>query len=121
MRLGTETGSVINHLLAGSGMPEIGGPATILLWTDRKPGTVIEWDGKIAAVQLDDYRRIDSNGMSESQEYEYTSNPNNPICYFRLGKNGWESVWRNELTNRWKKQSGGVFFGERERYLDFTF
>ena len=114
MKLGTETGSLINHLMAGENapMPVVGGPATVLSWSDRKPGTVIGWD---------DYTRTDSNGMSEDQDYEYTRNPNNPICCFRRDANGWVAIYRNELTGRWKKTSGSVYFGKRERYYDFSF
>jgi hypothetical protein len=39
-------------------------------------------------VQEDDARRIDRNGLSEQQVYEYTPNPNGHRRIFRKMKNG---------------------------------
>lgn len=125
MKLGTETGSLINHFMGGSNVsPQIGMGATLLSWTDRDPATVIAYDmvKQIVTVQEDSYKRIDSNGMSEAQEYEYTPNPKGSIHNFRWGKKGWERVTYNPETNRWKKShSGGLHTGTRERFYDFSF
>mgnify|MGYP001576962564 CR=1 FL=1 len=41
LRAGTQTGSLINHLMSGSkgAEPEVGMGATILGWSDRHPAT----------------------------------------------------------------------------------
>jgi hypothetical protein len=130
MKAGRDTGSLVNHLISRSrnpAQPEVGGPATLLSWTDRNPGTVISitkvGKAEIIAVQEDHYRRIDDNGLSEVQKYEYSPNINGHVSYFRASKTrGWEQVIRNHETGRWKKISnGGVTFARREKYHDFSF
>lgn len=111
MKLGTETGSLINHIMArGSVMPEIGMGATICGWSDRYPATIVKITKTQVHVQHDDYKRIDSNGMSEQQEYEYTRNTNGPVIVFRLSRGGLRSKSGNYLC-----------VGRRERYYDFSF
>ena len=128
MKLGSETGSLVNHLdsraVIGAPEPVIGMGATLLGWTDRYPGTVIGWDGKILTVQKDNAVRTDSNGMSESQEYEYTPNPQGSVSRFKLDKNG---MWR-EVTTSTKGRTvfcegggSGLMIGHREKYYDFSF
>jgi hypothetical protein len=72
-------------------------------------------------VQEDDAKRIDNNGISESQQYEYTPNPDSPIQYFRNKNDSWESVYFDMDTNRFKKGSGSILIGHREKYYDFSF
>ena len=130
MRLGTETGSLVNHLhsraVIGQPEPTVGMGATMLGWSDRHPGTIIEVFSirrtKFIVVQADKYKRIDKNGMSESQEYEYTPDTEGAKYTFRIGRSGqWEEVYFNE-NKRWVKTSGqGLRIGEREKYYDFSF
>ena len=127
MKLGKHTGSLVNHIYsrAKSPTPEIGMGATLLSWSDRHPATVIDvfTHGKFTyvAVQDDDAKRIDTNGISESQDYEYTRNPNGAIRYFRLKNDTWESVYIDPDTNRFKKGCGSICFGLREKYYDYSF
>lgn len=126
LELGTQTGSLINHMMSmgDSKEPKIGDGATILSWTDRHPATVVSFDKKrsIVGITRDDYRRIDNNGMSECQEYEYTSNPDGPIEYYKKDKNGsWSGVFFNSETKRWNKRGGIIIIGRRDRYHDFSF
>lgn len=120
-----KTGSLINNLLAqNSNKPEVGMGATLLSWTDRDPATVIAWDDKklVVTVQHDDYQRIDKNGFSESQAYEYTQNDTNPTETFKWTKKGWVRIVFNKETNRWNQRpSGGLYVGRRERFYDFSF
>jgi hypothetical protein len=130
LKLGTQTGSLMNHLMSGGrSIPAVGDGATLLHWTDREPATVIEVTTKKSgaievAVQEDKYRRVDSNGMSESQEYAYEPNPNGSISRFRLDpEKGWRALRKNEKGN-WvlvKGGGSGVRFGVREKYHDFSF
>jgi len=127
MKLGTETGSMTNHLYSrmtkGQPEPTVGMGATILMWTDRKAGTVVDVMDNIIAVQEDTAKRVDDNGMSESQEYEYTPNPDAPNTWFRREKAGnWVEVFVNRKTNRWNKGGGrGLRLGERRQYRDVSF
>ena len=113
MKLGTETGSLINHLASRetAPRPEVGMGATILAWSDRYAATItyVSKSGKLVRVQHDRSRRIDDNGgFSENQTYEYSRDSNGIIETFRLGKRGW------------RKQGGGLglLIGHREKHRD---
>lgn len=128
MKLGTQTGSLINHVLSGSttGEPPYAGmPATLLAWSDRYPATVVEVNNlkRYIIVQEDDARRIDRNGLSEQQVYEYTPNPNGHRRIFRKMKNGqWAEHFINPETKRLVKASScGLWLGHREKYEDPSF
>lgn len=127
MRLGTQTGSLVNHIMTNSrsGEPYVGMPATICYWTDRSPATVVEVNmkGRYIVVQDDDYKRVDGNGMSESQVYEYTQNPENYKRIYRKNKKGqWVQQVRNPETGRLNNApSGNLYLGDREKYHDFSF
>lgn len=125
MRLGTDTANLFNHLMAGSKQPEpeVGLGATVLAWTDRYAGTIIETEkrnGAIVAftVQEDIARRTDTNGMSESQNYEYVANPYGTRYRFRR-------VSRGKLKGAWREngKSGGlgVLIGTRAKFHDYSF
>jgi len=94
--------------------PEIGMGVTISVGSDRYPGTIIDVSPskKKITFQHDSYKRIDSNGMSELQEYEYHQDPNGSIEQASLRKNG-----------RWMIVHGKtpVSIGVRNHYHDFSF
>ena len=109
---GTETGSLINHVMSNvaAPTPTKGMGATILRWTDRKAATIIKVTPKTVTVRYDTVKRTDANGMSESQTYEYAPNPAGVIEVFRMTKRG----WRNASGN-------GLGIGYRAEYYDFSF
>lgn len=123
MRLGTDTGSMTNYLMSGTRgapAPEIGMGATVLMWSDRYPVTIVEIErfktgsrkGQISAVlvQEDDVLRIDKNGMSESQQYEFKPNVLNSIQRFKVNKVGAFVCEGRRLRT-----------GERDKYHDYSF
>jgi len=119
--------------------PKVGMGATEYMWTDRHPYSVIQvdkkWKGKnfdIVVIQRDDAKRVDNNGMSESQTYEYTPNKDGKKIYLKglefMHPDGipvkvYHEVRWNEQTNRWNKCLYGtkVGFGHRQHYHDFSF
>ena len=127
MNLGTETGSLVNHVQSRfkASLPTIGDGATLLGFSDRHPATVVEVyrKGKFdyVVVQSDNYERIDNNGMSESQEYRYSRDEDGSLYTFRLKGDSWEAVRLDSVTKRFRKTSGGLRIGVRERYYDFSF
>ena len=130
MKLGTQTASLTNHLYSrmtiGQPDPVVGMGATVLCWTDRHAATVtalLNSSGTIIVVREDYARRIDKNGMSESQEYEYSRNTEGRRYIFRKGAHGdWQQIEINSKTQRWNKVEGpGLRIGEREEYHDFSF
>lgn len=94
--------------------PEVGMGATLMGYTDRYPYTVISvsHNGKRCKVQEDIAIRVDDNGMSECQHYDYTPNPAGEISEISLRKNG-----------AWIEVGGGARFhvGSRRKYHDFSF
>lgn len=115
---------------------KIGDGGTEYMWSDRRPYSVCSvdtnWKNKgfeIIGVQEDNAKRIDSNGMSEDQTYEFTSNPDAPVCFLKSiiieteqGKRKiYEPVHWNEKTNRWNKGGTAVTLGRREKYWDPSF
>ena len=53
--------------------PEVGMGVTMSVGSDSYPGTItrVSKSGKTFWFREDDYKRVDNNGLSESQEYEY--------------------------------------------------
>jgi len=105
-------------------------------WSDRRPYTVCvvhkNWKNKgyeIIGVQEDDAKRTDSNGMSESQTYEYSPNIENVVHYLKSEtietQNGLRKLYQpvrwNPKTNRWNKGGNAVTLGSRNYYYDFSF
>lgn len=115
LKLGTETGSLMNHLMTGPTeiVPEVGMGVTLCGWTDRYAGTItkISPSGKTLTIVEDIAKRIDKNGMSESQTYEYTQDPDGKAMTARKGKRGW----------RVAQMGYGVILGVRKAYYDFGF
>ena len=113
-------GSFQNMMLGGSKsatapeIPAIGDGATLLYWTDRDPATVTRIEkirGRYRVyIRLDKATRLDSNGMSDAQDYEFTPDPDarEEECRFRKG--------------RWETTGGtAVAFGFRSKYYDYSF
>jgi hypothetical protein len=121
MNLGTETGSLVNHVYsrAVQPTPAVGMGATILAWSDRYAGTIIAVhpDGSFD-VQEDKATRTDANGMSESQTYAYEPNPAGRVHKFRVVKRG---KAKGELREAGKRGGYGVMVGVRRKYHDFSF
>lgn len=115
-----QTGSLINLITSNTKnpTPTVGMGATILGWTDRSPATVVDVSksGKSVTVQLDNYQRIDTNGMSECQIYKFSPNPEGSKRTFTIRKNG-----------RWIEEGAGMnsgnclSIGKRDRYYDYSF
>ena len=93
----------------------------------RKDGTITEVFvlGKYTYVKVrqDTSKRIDKNGMSEDQDYEFTPNPNGSESCFRREDDGpWAEVRYNAGTKRYNKSRGhGLRIGARDEYHDFSF
>lgn len=114
-------GSVVNMIYdqpqgRGGHEPAVGDPATILCWSDRHAATVTAVTRfktgtraglvKSITVRPDHAQRIDTNGMSESQEYEYAPDPSRLEQTFRTNKHG---------------RTPGLAIGFREEYYDYSF
>jgi hypothetical protein len=114
---GTQTGSLVNYLMSGEvAKPKVGDGATILCWTDRHAATIVEVSvsGKRVGVVEDEANRVDTNGLSESQEYLFKPGAG-PVRYFTLRKNG--AYVRQGDSLRGQR----LAVGQRSEYRDFSF
>ena len=96
-------------------IPEVGEGATLLMWTDRHACTVYEADEKHLLIREDHVDRVDKNGMSESQEYVYTPNPDGVLSIFKPKLN------KKTGQKTWHSKAGGILLGTRQHYYDFSF
>jgi len=108
------SGSLINDLMTsgtdGAPEPVVGMGVTILMWSDRHPGTIVKVTKSQIHVQGDKATRTDKNGMSEMQIYTFEPNPEAGISIFRKTKKGWKN-------NRGEK----LAIGYRDKYHDYSF
>lgn len=117
MKIGRETNSVMNLVMSGTSgqpSPEVGMGVTELHWTDRHAGTVtwVSKTGKTLRYRLDIAKRVDDNGMSESQTYEYEPDP---TAAERTAR-------QNRRTGAWKMTGGPrLSLGVRRAYHDYSF
>jgi hypothetical protein len=103
--------------LPAAQVPIVGMGATILGYSDRHAATVVRVskNGREIDVVEDVSTRIDKNGMSEDQEYEYSSGNGSPMT-FTLRKN-----------NRWvrggesMRHGSRLTLGVRDSYYDYSF
>lgn len=125
MILGTETGSLMNHLYArgtlGQPTPEIGMGATLLLWSDRHAATItaVEGpaDGWTLTVQRDQARVIKGSEMDGSAEYAYAPNPHGMAYRFRFKDGVWRQL-RSDSNRMIAKGATGLRIGDRREYRD---
>lgn len=117
-RLGSATGSLVNYFHGNASQPEpvVGMAATILSWSDRSPATVIAVKGASITVQADNAKRTDNNGLSESQEYEYSRNPDGATHVYTRRRDG-------SYVRKGSKMRGGprLALGYRSKYRDPSF
>jgi hypothetical protein len=99
--------------------PALGDGATYTVWTDSFACTVIAVSatGKVVTLQRDKATRVDSNGISEAQEYVYEPDPDGETFRVSLRSNGqWKLVGQST-----KEPGGHAHMGVRRRYHDYSF
>ncbi len=114
------TNSVVNLVSARHNAvePAVGMGVTELCWTDRHPWEIIAVkDSRHITIRRLDSKRIDDNGFSESQEYEYYSNPDNRVINLYKDNKG---LWRERIGTRGLGETK-FSVGRAEEYYDFTF
>jgi hypothetical protein len=123
MKLGKDTGSVMNHLVSRSNQePAVGKGATILYWSDRSAYFVdsVSKDGKKVVIERAKAVRTDNYGRSDSQSYEYQRYENQKPMQiaFRHGK--WRIVSK-ELDGKAIYRPINIKFGYMDEYYDYSF
>lgn len=113
--------NINNHLLSGTKgapTPEVGMECTILMWSDRYAGTIVEVrkNGKEVVMQRDKAELTElSRGMSDVQQYTYERNPNTKLEVFTLRKTG-AYVRKGDSLNGTQLR-----IGDRRQYRDHSF
>lgn len=98
---------------------KVGDGATMCVGSDRYAGTIISVKpgrGRVRTVvefQHDNVRRIDNNGMSDSQEWECTPNPQGAIEVFSERRDG---MFREVGSSKGRYLRPG-----RSHFYDFSF
>jgi len=121
MKLGTETGSLMNHLRSNNPTPPVVGKgATELMWTDRHAYFVneVSEDGKMCVIEKARAIRTDDRGMCEAQDYRYERTGHTTELRFKWGK------WRSQGKDAWNKNKWypmNIVFGYMDEYYDFSF
>ncbi len=132
MKLGAETGSLVNHLSSrmtiGAPEPVVGMGATVLGWTDRHAATVIDVavirKQTVVTVQHDDARVVSGSAHDGSAKWETKPDPaGNTRKFSRRSPNDkWHEVSINPDTGRLVKSGGyGLLIGQRDHYRDPSF
>ena len=114
-------GSLNNRIMENcrGDKPEVGMGVTHCGWSDRDPYEIVEVvDDRHIKVRALNYKRIDGNGMSECQEYEYFSNPDAIVETLFKNKKG---KWVRRVGTRGVDNYGGWYIGKAEKYYDFSF
>lgn len=112
-----ETASLISSMMVSSReslFPFVGMGATEICWTDRHAYSVIEVskNGRRVKAQRNKVTRTDTNGMSESQAYQFEPDPTATVLTLSLRKDG-----------RWRRVADTQLFalGHRSEYHDYSF
>ena len=117
MRLFGCINSRIAEAATANRAPEVGMGCTINLHSDCHAATIIDvLSPTRVRVQQDTSKLVSGSQMSESQEYEFTPNPEGTKTTFSKRKNG---LWIEVGSPR----TGGtsLTIGERDEYYDPTF
>lgn len=107
-------GSLTNRIMecVGSEQPYVGMGATELMWSDRHAYTVVKIKSKNRIlVTRDIAKRVDNNGMSECQTYEYTQDKDAEPVELIKTKRGWKMLGCDRR----------FMLGRRDEYFDYSF
>ncbi len=95
--------------------PEVGMGATACYYTDRHAFTIVRVSksGKVFWMRRDNVKRLDFHGMSDGQEYEYTTDPYGKEFRVSLRSDG-----KFKMAN---SHHVTVLVGVRKEYYDYSF
>lgn len=110
-------GSLINQIMDNSWQslePAVGMGATLVCWSDRHAGTIVDVSrtGYRVVWQRDRATRLDSNGMSDSQRYAYSPEPASARETFTRRKDG---------SYRLVGTKQRLLLGVRDEHYDYSF
>ena len=101
----------------------VGDGVTLNYYSDEEPATIVEIDpkGRWIKVQEDNAKRIDNNGMSDCQEYEYSRNPNGYIrTFYKTRKKGF-TLFTDTGRSTYNQYGIYLTLKHRRKYFDYSF
>ncbi len=127
MKLGSQTGSLVNHCLTTGlqTVPVVGMGGSLCFWTDRHAVEVIAWDEKTLTVQVREMTAevVGGSGYGD-EEYKYHQNEKGEVHTYRF-KKGWRKLRNGGKNGKMllcKKGDGpGLSLGRAESYRDPCF
>lgn len=132
MKLGTETGSLFNHLMSNNSVqPEVGKGGTMLHYSDRDAFEVlsVSEDKQSCTIQMYKHERIDDNGMSDCQTYKYET-LEGPIKTLVFNRGSWKEKFQvvdfeKSFYKQFESESAGLCGSQynkvREKYFSDIF
>lgn len=125
LKLGSETGSLVNHLYSrmvdGEPQPYVGMPATLLSWSDRYPATVIDVNVKKAyiVVQQDEVKVTSGSFWEGNAVCEFSPNPEGSQLIYKKNRKGFWVIHEWSEKGRLVQRKGqGLMLGKKEYYYD---
>lgn len=122
--MGNFTNSLVSNIYLSASntpTPEVGMGATIAMWSDRYAATIVEvvrfktgqraGQVKTVVVQRDHVKRVDTNGMSDAQNYQYSPNTQAARQAFNVNSKGQFN----------SKGGDKLIIGVRDEHYDYTF
>lgn len=102
------------HSGSNSLEPVVGMGVTVCYYSERYAGTItrISKSGKSFWFKYDIVKRVDNNGMSDSQTYEYTENPEANEIPVRMNRKG---IYKT------LKSHNPIVLGVRNAFHKFSF
>lgn len=122
MKLGSQTGSLFNHMMSSSNTePVVGSGATILHYTDRSSYFVdsVSIDKKTVIIERASAIRTDDYGMCDIQNYRYERNQNAIPETIRYRYGNWYKVYKNDNKTTYGRIN--IIFGVMREYHDYSF
>ena len=115
-------GNLINRIYENKDFTskiEVGTKMTQYLWSDRLAYEVIEVkDQRHVTVRMLDAKCV---GGAYSNEWELSSNPNNPIKELAMRKNRWYEIYRDKDNHIYHWEKINISFGRADYYYDYSF
>lgn len=100
----------LKHTVTGHTI-KVGDGATRIMYSDRQAFTVVQiCTPQKIVVQRDTATRVDKNGMSTDQIYEFSRNPSGAKVALRLCQSGWQAKGGEPWS-----------VGSRQEYHDYSF
>ena len=102
---------------------KIGDGVTLNYYSDETPATVIEIgrNGSFLIVQEDNAKRIDNNGMSDCQDYEYSRNEKGRIHTFYKTRRKDKTFYTNTGRSTYNEYGVYLTLKHRRKYFDYSF